>query len=70
MIEVQEGMLVAVDKSVVLNQSSSCNSVFPFSVQKLSEFLSSDEIEEHDKCPELRSADAQSKYQAVVSNNV
>uniref|UniRef100_G1N5E1 ATP binding cassette subfamily C member 8 n=1 Tax=Meleagris gallopavo TaxID=9103 RepID=G1N5E1_MELGA len=35
------------------------------SVQKLSEFLSSDEIEEHDKCPELRSADAQSKYQAV-----
>uniref|UniRef100_A0A803YJ51 ATP binding cassette subfamily C member 8 n=1 Tax=Meleagris gallopavo TaxID=9103 RepID=A0A803YJ51_MELGA len=40
------------------------------SVQKLSEFLSSDEIEEHDKCPELRSADAQSKYQAVVSNNI
>uniref|UniRef100_A0A8C9FJI1 ATP binding cassette subfamily C member 8 n=1 Tax=Pavo cristatus TaxID=9049 RepID=A0A8C9FJI1_PAVCR len=38
------------------------------SVQKLSEFLSSDEIEEHDKCPELRSADAQSKYQAVITN--
>uniref|UniRef100_A0A8C3KTC7 ATP binding cassette subfamily C member 8 n=1 Tax=Chrysolophus pictus TaxID=9089 RepID=A0A8C3KTC7_CHRPC len=48
-----------------LHYYSSCNSVFPFSVQKLSEFLSSDEIEEHDKCPELRSADAQSKYQAV-----
>uniref|UniRef100_A0A8C3KXV7 ATP binding cassette subfamily C member 8 n=1 Tax=Chrysolophus pictus TaxID=9089 RepID=A0A8C3KXV7_CHRPC len=54
----------------VNGQLSSCNSVFPFSVQKLSEFLSSDEIEEHDKCPELRSADAQSKYQAVVSNNI
>lgn len=54
----------------VLYSGSSCNSVFPLSVQKLSEFLSSDEIEEHDKCPELRSADAQSKYQAVVSNNV
>ncbi|KAI6068140.1 ATP-binding cassette sub-family C member 8 [Aix galericulata] len=36
------------------------------SVQKLSEFLSSEEIgEEHDKCPELRSADNHSKYQAV-----
>uniref|UniRef100_A0A8B9CHQ3 ATP binding cassette subfamily C member 8 n=1 Tax=Anser brachyrhynchus TaxID=132585 RepID=A0A8B9CHQ3_9AVES len=41
------------------------------SVQKLSEFLSSEEIgEEHDKCPELRSADNHSKYQAVVSNNI
>ncbi|XP_010226248.1 PREDICTED: ATP-binding cassette sub-family C member 8, partial [Tinamus guttatus] len=36
------------------------------SVQKLSEFLSSEEIgEEHDKCSELRSADNHSKYQAV-----
>uniref|UniRef100_A0A672TIA2 ATP binding cassette subfamily C member 8 n=1 Tax=Strigops habroptila TaxID=2489341 RepID=A0A672TIA2_STRHB len=39
------------------------------SVQKLSEFLSSEEIgEEHDKSSELRSADNHSKYQAVVSN--
>lgn len=44
---------------------------FPFSVQKLSEFLSSEEIgEEHDKSSELRSADNHSKYQAVVSNDV
>ena len=44
---------------------------FPFSVQKLSEFLSSEEIgEEHDKSSELRSADNHSKYQAVVSNAV
>ncbi|XP_037993694.1 ATP-binding cassette sub-family C member 8 isoform X1 [Motacilla alba alba] len=36
------------------------------SVQKLSEFLSSEEIgEEHDKSSELRSADNHSKYQAV-----
>uniref|UniRef100_A0A8C4XTI1 ATP binding cassette subfamily C member 8 n=1 Tax=Falco tinnunculus TaxID=100819 RepID=A0A8C4XTI1_FALTI len=39
------------------------------SVQKLSEFLSSEEIgEEHDKSSELRSGDNHSKYQAVVSN--
>lgn len=44
---------------------------FPFSVQKLSEFLSSEEIgEEHDKSSELRSADNHSKYQAVVSKAV
>uniref|UniRef100_A0A8C3JBI8 ATP binding cassette subfamily C member 8 n=1 Tax=Calidris pygmaea TaxID=425635 RepID=A0A8C3JBI8_9CHAR len=36
------------------------------SVQKLSEFLSSEEIgEEHDKSSEIRSADHHSKYQAV-----
>ncbi|XP_039392196.1 ATP-binding cassette sub-family C member 8 isoform X2 [Mauremys reevesii] len=36
------------------------------SVQKLSEFLSSEEIgEEHDKCSEPRSADNHSKYQVV-----
>uniref|UniRef100_A0A8C0FGW7 ATP binding cassette subfamily C member 8 n=1 Tax=Bubo bubo TaxID=30461 RepID=A0A8C0FGW7_BUBBB len=41
------------------------------SVQKLSEFLSSEEIgEEHDKSSELRSADNHSKYQAVVSNAI
>uniref|UniRef100_A0A8C3Y675 ATP binding cassette subfamily C member 8 n=1 Tax=Catharus ustulatus TaxID=91951 RepID=A0A8C3Y675_CATUS len=41
------------------------------SVQKLSEFLSSEEIgEEHDKSSELRSADNHSKYQAVVSRAV
>ncbi|GAB0189957.1 ATP-binding cassette sub-family C member 8 [Grus japonensis] len=39
------------------------------SVQKLSEFLSSEEIgEEHDKPSELRSADNHSKYQAVITN--
>lgn len=44
---------------------------FFLSVQKLSEFLSSEEIgEEHDKSSELRSADNHSKYQAVVSNAV
>ncbi|KAJ6665038.1 hypothetical protein lerEdw1_005269 [Lerista edwardsae] len=39
------------------------------SVQKLSEFLSSEEIgEEQDKCSEPRSKDNHSKYQAVVTN--
>ncbi|XP_039392197.1 ATP-binding cassette sub-family C member 8 isoform X3 [Mauremys reevesii] len=39
------------------------------SVQKLSEFLSSEEIgEEHDKCSEPRSADNHSKYQVVITN--
>ncbi|XP_044281697.1 ATP-binding cassette sub-family C member 8 isoform X2 [Varanus komodoensis] len=38
------------------------------SVQKLSEFLSSEEIEEHDKCSEPRCKDNHSKYQAVVTN--
>lgn len=45
--------------------------IFPFhSVQKLSEFLSSEEIgEEQDKCSEPRNKDNHSKYQAVVSVN-
>nr|XP_005308747.1 ATP-binding cassette sub-family C member 8 isoform X8 [Chrysemys picta bellii] len=39
------------------------------SVQKLSEFLSSEEIgEEHDKCSEPRCADNHSKYQVVITN--
>ncbi|EMP38269.1 ATP-binding cassette sub-family C member 8 [Chelonia mydas] len=39
------------------------------SVQKLSEFLSSEEIgEEHDKCSESRNADNHSKYQVVITN--
>ncbi|XP_077177738.1 ATP-binding cassette sub-family C member 8 isoform X3 [Paroedura picta] len=39
------------------------------SVQKLSEFLSSEEIgEEHDKCLEPKCKDSISKYQAVVTN--
>ncbi|KAM9147081.1 ATP-binding cassette sub-family C member 8 isoform 6-T6 [Pangshura tecta] len=39
------------------------------SVQKLSEFLSSEEIgEEHDKCSEPRSAENHSKYQVVITN--
>ncbi|XP_070789628.1 ATP-binding cassette sub-family C member 8 isoform X3 [Pituophis catenifer annectens] len=39
------------------------------SVQKLNEFLSSEEIaEEHDKCSEPRSPDNHSKYQILVTN--
>ncbi|XP_070620278.1 ATP-binding cassette sub-family C member 8 isoform X2 [Erythrolamprus reginae] len=39
------------------------------SVQKLSEFLSSEEIvEEHDKCSEPRSPDNHNKYQILVTN--
>ncbi|XP_074811024.1 ATP-binding cassette sub-family C member 8 isoform X8 [Natator depressus] len=38
------------------------------SVQKLSEFLSSEEIgEEHDKCSESRNADNHSKYQVITN---
>lgn len=62
---------IALNKSFASKVEVSLWVFFPFSVQKLSEFLSSEEIgEEHDKSSELRSADNHSKYQAVVSKAV